>query len=343
MSSGIRKYLIYATGELLLVALGILIALQVNNWNSKRIANNAFRDSLELVYNAVKTDLDWLQHSGITIGQQIDTINRLLHDPLLRVDYKLVHKLFWLDSDPTFFDSDTEFLFTGLKEDISSMVQKELVKEISNYVNNLKFFIRESERSQSTVLTKTLLDLGIPNTFPSFGYSPLTDFTDFNPSQMGADDLDNLKKFVGSKPFRSALFSLLNNKSKLVGLIIDNLSQDGRSIMEKIRNYDPKVLLLYDDIGIVGNATAGGWAQSTPMFISDPDLALWEIRTELQDGFIKFRNRNSWNQNWGGDPTLSGEAMYYGRDIPVQKGSYHIRLDLSANRYEITPAQSDVN
>ena len=31
------KYLIYAIGEIILVAIGILIALQVNNWNNSRI------------------------------------------------------------------------------------------------------------------------------------------------------------------------------------------------------------------------------------------------------------------------------------------------------------------
>lgn len=30
------KYLLYALGEILLVVMGILIALQVNNWNEER-------------------------------------------------------------------------------------------------------------------------------------------------------------------------------------------------------------------------------------------------------------------------------------------------------------------
>jgi len=33
----VRKYFIYATGEILLVVIGILIALQVNNWNEARV------------------------------------------------------------------------------------------------------------------------------------------------------------------------------------------------------------------------------------------------------------------------------------------------------------------
>jgi len=36
----VRKYLLYAIGEILLVVIGILIALQVNNWNEERILIN---------------------------------------------------------------------------------------------------------------------------------------------------------------------------------------------------------------------------------------------------------------------------------------------------------------
>jgi hypothetical protein len=35
--SKMSKYFMYAFGEILLVVVGILVALQVNNWNHKRI------------------------------------------------------------------------------------------------------------------------------------------------------------------------------------------------------------------------------------------------------------------------------------------------------------------
>lgn len=37
----ISKYLFYAIGEIVLVVIGILIALQINNWNNNRIKKNA--------------------------------------------------------------------------------------------------------------------------------------------------------------------------------------------------------------------------------------------------------------------------------------------------------------
>lgn len=47
------KYLRYAIGEILLVVIGILIALQVNNWNEERKQHAAFKNTLE----ALKEDL----------------------------------------------------------------------------------------------------------------------------------------------------------------------------------------------------------------------------------------------------------------------------------------------
>lgn len=52
----VRKYLLYAIGEILLVVIGILIALQVNNWNEERIARNAEKELLTEVLEALRSD-----------------------------------------------------------------------------------------------------------------------------------------------------------------------------------------------------------------------------------------------------------------------------------------------
>ena len=35
--NNLAKYLLYAIGEIILVVIGILIALQINNWNTSKI------------------------------------------------------------------------------------------------------------------------------------------------------------------------------------------------------------------------------------------------------------------------------------------------------------------
>jgi len=44
------KYLKYAIGEIILVVIGILIALQINNWNENRKANIEEQRILETLY-----------------------------------------------------------------------------------------------------------------------------------------------------------------------------------------------------------------------------------------------------------------------------------------------------
>jgi hypothetical protein len=51
-----KKYLLYALGEIALVMIGILLALQVNNWNSDRIQKN----KLETYFQELKTEFDSL-------------------------------------------------------------------------------------------------------------------------------------------------------------------------------------------------------------------------------------------------------------------------------------------
>ena len=50
------KYLLYAVGEILLVVIGILIALQVNNWNEKRQEAEQIRTQLVNLVRDLKAD-----------------------------------------------------------------------------------------------------------------------------------------------------------------------------------------------------------------------------------------------------------------------------------------------
>ena len=52
----VRTYLLYASGKILLVVIGILIALQVNNWNESRIEMNNEKVLLSEVMEALHAD-----------------------------------------------------------------------------------------------------------------------------------------------------------------------------------------------------------------------------------------------------------------------------------------------
>ena len=75
-SRSTRKYLLYALGEIFLVMIGILLALQVNNWNQKRISNSNQRDLLRKLTRDLEAD--------IKRNQEIDSV---YEDWLVQIDY----------------------------------------------------------------------------------------------------------------------------------------------------------------------------------------------------------------------------------------------------------------
>jgi len=58
MENKTGKYLKYAIGETVLVVIGLLIALQINNWNEKQ--NNLIKEQLILKKYNVSTKVTWI-------------------------------------------------------------------------------------------------------------------------------------------------------------------------------------------------------------------------------------------------------------------------------------------
>jgi hypothetical protein len=68
------RYLRYATGEILLVVLGILIALQINNWNEARKNQNRALIHLEQVQSDLKANIDelvWAATGHFELAQEL--------------------------------------------------------------------------------------------------------------------------------------------------------------------------------------------------------------------------------------------------------------------------------
>ena len=91
-------------------------------------------------------------------------------------------------------------------------------------------------------------------------------------------------------------------------------------------------------IGVIGDATVGGWGSDQPMTYNKTDRA-WEINNiVLSNGSIKFRANNGWDINWGG--TVNKLTTDNGANIAVTAGTYNIKFYAWADgkgKCEITP------
>lgn len=91
---------------------------------------------------------------------------------------------------------------------------------------------------------------------------------------------------------------------------------------------------LIETIGIIGDATPGGWDASTALTPSADNL-VWEADVEFgATGEWKFRANNDWAINLGG---ALDNLVQDGGNLPTPgAGKKHIRLDLSTHPYTVT-------
>ncbi len=81
------KYLKYAIGEIVLVVLGILIALSINNWNDKRKTNNAIEDVYGIIQNDLLSDIESIDKVLVITKFRDSIFKRVINKEMTNDDY----------------------------------------------------------------------------------------------------------------------------------------------------------------------------------------------------------------------------------------------------------------
>lgn len=89
----------------------------------------------------------------------------------------------------------------------------------------------------------------------------------------------------------------------------------------------------YTSVGIIGDATPGGWDTDTDMTQDPDDRSIWKLRIILTAGEAKFRADNDWAVNWGGGTFPNGTATQDGPNIPVTAGEYKVTFNSTTGAY----------
>lgn len=212
-----RKYLGYAVGELVLVVFGILIALQINNWNEERIEQRQIADYAHALIKDLERDLAMTEVIKTEVGVLINKIEALAaymedtpFEEIRNID------LYYLMRAP--FYRPYAWNRTALEQIKSSgslrqMRNQQLAERISAY-EAFTFHLDgdfESDRTvgtNSVALAGTVVDMNYPDVyeyFPvnqlevfSFPDSPIHEaYKDTNLSLL-TDNMEDLKVVVNS-------------------------------------------------------------------------------------------------------------------------------------------------
>ena len=331
-----QKYFRYAIGEIVLVVLGILIALQINNWNEHRKKNVQFKSTVEQIYNDIEVEAQLLDNLMQTCYRQVDLNDMLLENPDSISNRKLPYIIFYVDNGAdlsNLANSQSVTLSSNLDFNQGNLEQIYVAKQIKSYVENRIW----NAQSKENLISPLLYDAEIPVPEIIFGLTEFNDFKSVDTTFFNPEEVSKIRSLIKTKKFKVALRTLKADRLKIAHLDLKNSIDDAKSVLKKIKDYYPEIRLLYSDVGIIGTAINGYddvGASSTPLTLIDSENSIWEIDLYLKDGTVKFRCRDSWNENWGGKTFPKGEAIYFWEDIPVKKGNYHIILNLSNKTYE---------
>jgi hypothetical protein len=101
-----------------------------------------------------------------------------------------------------------------------------------------------------------------------------------------------------------------------------------------------------NSIGVIGDATPGGWNTDTDLYRPDPinKPADWTVTLYLIGGkSAKFRADDAWATNWGDTGFPSGTGTAGGPNIPIaNSGYYQVNFNAGSGNYTFTPLTTPV-
>ena len=171
------KYLKYAIGEIILVMIGILLALQVNNWNEDRLLRRQMKANLTNLTSAIKQDyklLKAIEENNDFRSNSILQVLKWTEIPLREIDtipLKLNSTGVWDQAMPETFNLDffdktflyigrprmmiiqyyamEEFKNSGLYSKLNNQLLKNLLNE---YYSDLEWFFSLDELGQDETI-----------------------------------------------------------------------------------------------------------------------------------------------------------------------------------------------
>lgn len=338
LAESTHRYLLYAFGEILLVVIGILIALQVNNWNEQRKQDERFKFGLRELY----TDIQALSFSGSTIndkiGFQLSRIDSILYHgdeiPVHRLP-GMIQLLDQYSADRNDNSWKAQYLEFTPDEPERNQLAKALRSIAFGWSSEMEYNLNEYELKN--IMAHNLSEWNIPIRMYGAGTGYEEYIADSRMSYT-KDQLERVQKLIKDDDFIADLMSIKNIKTEMI-VFNQSIKNSSDSFLEYLKQYDQDTDYSIQYMEIIGTGLIDGqWATGVPMHKKNKDNdSVWFIEQELTDGKVKFRSDSDWVLDWGKGEEYADRLVFKGGDIQVKKGFYHIEIDIRNNTYSFTP------
>lgn len=162
------KYLIYAIGEIILVVVGILIALSINNWNESKKLNKEIVSLSNSIITELRNDISAFERS-IIINDSVLNTSAVIFDSISKTKSGNVRKLLFLNSRYWDFRPNNAVYKSSVSSGFLPNYDDSLEIKIINYYEK-QYTILKIMALEQTHYTHKVSDLLI-NEFPSYTLS----------------------------------------------------------------------------------------------------------------------------------------------------------------------------
>ncbi|MBO6881381.1 DUF6090 family protein [Winogradskyella sp.] len=209
-----KKYLLYAIGEIILVVIGILIALQINNWNENKKLRNQEITYLHNLKGDLKTQISmldvYIDYENIIIDHSNDIIEHFeLNGGFDDMD-SVFPKLNDLTTRWTFSNANTTLLQMLNSNQINIIQNTELKEELIAFNQQIDLFAKNTNINNTNLVDNLTTDTFVKvGGFASYGNSErmVQKFNDFYPFK---------NKIVNDNALKEIAIQIINEpKNKL--------------------------------------------------------------------------------------------------------------------------------
>jgi len=223
------KYLLYAIGEIILVVIGILIALQINNWNENQKTQTKIKNTLLALRSDLAQDTLLIKENLPFIIEQYQ-LNESLRARVAKQDATLDTLIYIMRHE---FNPNWNVQITYNTNAYNSLTQTGLIENLSDTLKaNIKNFYNKKLSLKDRV-EKTTNDYrgkitSYVNTY-TFGSTPIHDqgplidslvWKNINNSHLAAtfQGISNFKRILFTETKEELNFSLANSRSLIASI-----------------------------------------------------------------------------------------------------------------------------
>jgi len=329
------RYLKYGIGEVILVVIGILIAIQVDNWNEDRIINGRYLFGIEQLHKRLYSrSLDWEKYKD-RAHYHIAVIDSLLYQPESVPPNRILGSILMLDRllHESFIEDQMYLNYLNFNPTDSAQFRTSEILRL--YFTGSHRRVRDLYQAKEGERFKDLLQrVNVPVCDYDMGQRLADYILECSNEPFSTKYKTYLLELITTSEFQSKFYT---HRKKCMDIISMETPPES-PILESLENTFEFLTRQFNTMEIVGSGTlAGDWIKGYKMTPVNNESTIWECKITLQDGHIKFRTDETWNFNWGIGEFKTDQLVLNGGNMPVNEGEYQVIIDIEKNTYSFNP------